>query len=115
METTNGMLLGEGHPGPEAALPWVQGWQHLEGFSPFPAHIFGGPQPRAETPALLQGPLGQNPSAKLPSANNITSAPSGIQPATVPKASRCWAKLEAPGPSIFHSKGSAQPRQPTLT
>src|SRR5918998_1091357 len=36
------------------------------------------------------------------SPNNITSAPSGIQPATVPKAYRCWAKLEAPGPSIFH-------------
>src|SRR5918992_926824 len=66
VETTHGMLLGEGHRRPETAPPWAQGWQHFEGFSPFPAHIPMGPQPQAETPALTQSPLGQDPSAKLP-------------------------------------------------
>src|ERR671919_1204043 len=66
VETTHGMLLGEGHRRPETALPWAQGWQHFEGFSPFPAPILMGPQPQAEIPALAQSPLGQDPTAKLP-------------------------------------------------
>src|ERR671918_2948104 len=57
METADGMFLGEGHSRPEAALPWAQSRQHLEPFHPFPAHILMG-----------QTPLGQNPSAKLPVA-----------------------------------------------
>src|ERR687891_253147 len=68
VETTDGMLLGEGHSGPEAALPWTQGRQHLEPFRLCPAHILMGPQPQAEAPALTQSPLGQDPSAKLPVA-----------------------------------------------
>src|SRR5918999_6010854 len=56
MKTTNGMLLGEGHRGPETVLSWAQGWQHFEALSLGSAHILMGPQPQAESPALAQGP-----------------------------------------------------------
>src|ERR687891_1220028 len=60
VETTNGMFLGESYIRPKVALSRTQGRQHLELFSPFPAHILMGPQPQAKAPTL-----GQNPTAKL--------------------------------------------------
>src|SRR5918998_378753 len=68
VETTNGMFLGESYIRPKVALSRTQGWQHLEPFSPFPTHILMGPQPQAKAPTLGQTPLGQNPSTKLPVA-----------------------------------------------
>src|SRR5918996_2463988 len=115
VETTNGMFLGESYIRPKVALSRTQGWQHLDPLSPFPAHILLGPQPQAEAPALAQGPLAKTPVPNSRSPSKITWAPCSIQPATVPKTSRCSAKLEAPGFSICPSRGSARPRQPTLT
>jgi hypothetical protein len=115
VEADDRVFLGEGHLGPEAALPGQQQGQHLEGSGPSAPHILMCPQAQLHPQPCCSAHWAKTPVPNSRSPSSSTSAPGGSQPATVPSSAFCSAKLDAPGPSGVHNRGKARPRHPTHT
>src|SRR5499433_765701 len=115
IEATGRMFLREGHVGPETALAWQHQGQRLKIGAPA-WQTYSWARSRRQTPQpWCSAHWASTPVPNSRSPSKSTSARGGSHRATTANNSFCSAKLDAPGPSIPHSRGKARPRHPTQT